>query len=132
MSTHPQIANKLVMVDFDGTIVPWGPLMGTKEPFTGVASALARCHRQGYRIGIFTSRMSRTWAVYEAGEDDADAFLTDQYHYIAEMLSNHNVPFDFITAEKIPAEAYFDDKAIGVPYPGTLPGALVAFLNDNS
>jgi len=64
---HPPIANRLIMVDFDGTIVPWGELMASRPPFPGVADALRRFRDAGWRIGIFTSRMSRTWAAAAAG-----------------------------------------------------------------
>ena len=102
---HPPIANKLVMVDFDGTIVPWGPLMETRPPYEGVAEAMLGLRRKGYRIGIFTSRLSPTWMRY------ASTSRAQQVAYISTLLERHGIPFDFITAEKLPAEAYFDDKA---------------------
>ena len=105
MSNHPPIANKLVMVDFDGTIIPWGPLMQPRAPFDGVAEALQMLSRKGFRIGIFTSRLSPTWMKY------AGTTAYEQQTYIATILAQHDIPYDLITAEKLPAEAYFDDKA---------------------
>lgn len=105
---HPPIANKVVCIDFDGTIVPWGPLMAPKEPFPGVAQAIRELKARGYRIVIFTSRLSETWI----GDENQD--LGDQLAYVADILTDHRIPFDDITADKVPAEAYFDDKAITV------------------
>lgn len=122
-------AHHIIMVDFDGTIIPWGPLMERRDPYPGVAAAMQALLVHGYRIGIFTSRMSRSWAIHTVGEAEADAFLAQQYEYVRGVLETHDIPFSFITAEKVPAEAYFDDRAIGVP-PGTLAGALVHFARE--
>lgn len=115
---HPPIANKLALIDFDGTIVPWGPLMGEKNLEPGALEAIVAFRTAGYRIGIFTSRMSRKWAisvvnerVEDPHESDIGDFLSEQYAYVYETLVRHGVPFDFITAEKMPAEFYIDDKA---------------------
>jgi hypothetical protein len=112
---HPPIAAGLVMIDFDGTIVPWGPLMGDKEPEPGAIDAVQAFERAGYRIGIFTSRMSETWACSVTGEGPLHLktlkFLQDQKMYVEATLRRHNIPFHFITAEKVPAVAYIDDKA---------------------
>lgn len=97
------------MVDFDGTIVPWGPLMADKAPFDGVAEALQQLKDEGYRIGIFTSRMSGTWCT------KARTTMVIQRMYVAEILNRYDIPFDFITGEKMPAVAYFDDMAVHVP-----------------
>lgn len=111
---RPPIADRLALIDFDGTIVPWGPLMGDKEPLPGAAEAIRALREAGYRIGIFTSRMSRTWARSVVGSGPAVAqFLVEQRRYVEATLSRHNIPFDFITAEKMPAQFYVDDKAIG-------------------
>lgn len=104
-SNHPPMANRLVMVDFDGTIVPWGPLMEPRPPYEGAAEAMQKLRAAGYRIGIFTSRLSPAWM------KQAGTTRDEQVAYIEHLLVMHGVPFDFITAEKLPAEAYFDDKA---------------------
>lgn len=111
MADHPPIANKVVCIDFDGTIVPWGPLMARKEPFNGVPEAIRRLKELGYTIVIFTSRLSPAWFRNE-GHD-----VEEQYEYVALTLRAAGIPYDRITSEKVPAEAYFDDKAIRVSYP---------------
>ena len=125
MSNHPRIANKLIMVDFDGTIVPWGPLMADKEPFPGVAAAMQQLKEWGFRLGIFSSRMSPTWTA------SAKTTVTAQEEYIRTLLTRYGVPFDFITAEKVPAIAYFDDMAHHVP-DGQLGKLLLRFGEANS
>ena len=112
---HPPIAEKLALIDFDGTIVPWGPLMGDKTPTPGAKEAIDLLVQSGYRIGIFTSRMSRTWAESVKGRSwtAQNIFLEDQWEYVKRTLDAHGIPFEFITAEKVPAEFYIDDKAIG-------------------
>lgn len=135
----PPIAAKLVLVDFDGTIVPWGPLMGDKEPIPGTVGAMRALRSAGFRIGIFTSRMSETWvrSVLEIPQGippiQSDKlhifdFLARQRSYVADILNRHGIPFDFITAEKMPAEVYFDDKAVGVNETFTLAHAIAEFL----
>lgn len=114
----PPQAKGLVMVDFDGTIVPWGELMGWKVPFDGVQEAMADMREAGYRIGIFTSRMSTKWCL------EARTTLTIQHAYVSEILQAHGIPYDFITGEKLPAMAYFDDMAVHVP-----DGELASLLN---
>ena len=111
--THPPIADKLVMVDFDATIAEWGPLMGDKSIIPGAADAIRRLKDEGYRVGIFTSRLSRTWARSVVGGGPAvAAFITQQEMYVRTILDKNDIPFDFVTAEKMPAAAYIDDKAI--------------------
>lgn len=105
MSNHPPMANRLIMVDFDGTIVPWGPLMERRPPYPGVAEAMQKLRAAGYRLGIFTSRLSPAWI------ENAKTTRAEQMNYIKSLLDAFNIPFDFMTAEKLPAEAYFDDKA---------------------
>lgn len=134
---HPPMASKLVLVDFDSTIIPWGPLMEVRVPFPGVPEAMRKLKDAGYTIGIFTSRMSRKWIEHEVGED-ADGmisvkavadFMIAQRDHVTKILNDHGIPFDLITAEKIPSAAYFDDKAIGIRPNYPLNVAIEDFLN---
>lgn len=112
---HPPIADKLILVDFDQTLVKWGPLMGVKELLPGARETIMTLIARGYRIAIFTSRMSRTWIESVVGKDD-DAvaeFMAAQHVFVTETLGRFGIPFEFITAEKVPSEFYIDDKAIG-------------------
>jgi hypothetical protein len=119
---HPPIANKVACIDFDGTIVPWGPLMAPKDPFPGVPDQIRALKAAGYSIVIFTSRFSPTW------QEAQDIDPMGQYQYIVDTLHAHDIPYDHITAEKIPAEVYFDDKAIQVSADYPLDHAILDFL----
>lgn len=104
---HSPVAHRVVCVDFDGTIVKWGPLMqkharGNK----GAAKAIRAFKKAGYTVVIFTSRLSPTW--HESSGED----MQTQANYVYETLKNLNIPYDYMTAEKIPAQFYIDDKAI--------------------
>lgn len=112
---HSPVAERVALIDFDGTIVPWGPLMGQKDPLPGAVEGIRYLAGLGYTIVIFTSRLSKTWARSVVGDGGAaiTAFLNEQEEYVREHLIRHRIPFSYITAEKVPAEFYIDDKAIG-------------------
>jgi hypothetical protein len=95
---HPPVAAGTVCVDFDGTIFPFGAV-----------SAVKQLKDRGYRIVIFSSRFSRTWHEHEGW--DHEVALAEQKRLVAKALDAHGIPYDDMTAEKIPALAYFDDKA---------------------
>lgn len=107
---HPPMADKLLMVDFDKTIVPWGPLMEPKDPLPGAVDAIKALVARGYRIGIFTSRLSQSWLLSAFGM--VEFKHEEQEAYVRETLDRAGIPYEFVTAEKLPAEAYIDDKAI--------------------
>ena len=79
-------------------------------PFVGAVDAIRAFKSAGYTIVIFTSRMSPTWWESE-GMDMKEAYVT-QSSFCKQRLDNFGIPFDRITAEKVPAEYYIDDKAI--------------------
>lgn len=104
---HAPIAEKVVCVDFDSTIFPWGPLIDYEaKPIAGAVNAVRAFVDKGWKVVIFTSRMSHTWLA-DAGEEE-------RVHrdYISYLCARWGIPFDYITGEKIPAQAYIDDKAI--------------------
>lgn len=140
MKTHPPLVNGVVAVDFDGTIIPWGPLMARRKPFPGVPQAMRALREAGFRIVIFTSRMSPSWLA-DASLSGLDA-LGDQYPegtfteaaqaaFITKTLTDAGIPFDSITSEKVPAQAYFDDKAVAVRIAHPLDLAISEFLLTN-
>jgi len=104
------ITPKRIMVDLDGTIHRYskgfqdGSLYD--DPFPQAKEALQKLKSQGFEIVIFTSRVSPEVVAYY-GEN-----LKDQYINIANWLSNNEIPFDRITASKLDADFYIDDRAI--------------------
>lgn len=125
----PPVAAKTVCVDFDETIFPWGNLMDQgKKPIDGAVSALQLLKDFGYRIVIMTSRLSSKWLIDEW--EDPDEAHDEQVEYISSMLRAHGIPFDEITADKPPAEAYFDDKAWRVTAKQPLLWAVAEFLDE--
>jgi hypothetical protein len=109
--THPPIANKVICVDYDATLVPWGGLDETPVPLDYAREAMNIFKRMWYKIVILTSRMSPTWWKAE-GWGNSHQVSTYWWNSVADVLERHDIPFDMITAEKVPAEYYIDDKAL--------------------
>lgn len=107
---HPPVAAGVVCVDFDGTIAPWGDLFGFPPPLPGAKDFLKYLRDNGYTIVIFTSRLSTVWHASE-GRDPASGIL-EQVEYLQEYFNRYDLEADQVTAEKVPAVAYIDDKAI--------------------
>lgn len=110
--THPPVAEGVVLVDFDGTLYPWGQMFDAPEPIDGSGAAVRLLKELGFTIGIFTSRLSPFW--HESEGRDPETAIKAHLSYIEYVCNRDNIPFDFITAEKVPAVAYFDDKAYRV------------------
>jgi hypothetical protein len=107
---HPPVARRVVCVDFDGTIFPFGNLFNVNaQPIPGAVGAMRALKEAGYHIVVFSSRFSAAWHRHE-GWDHVVA-MREQAEFCEAMLDRWQIPFDDFTAEKIPAEAYFDDKA---------------------
>lgn len=128
MANHPPSAEGVVLVDFDGTLAPWGALWDVKEFLPGAIDAVRLLHELGYKIVIFTSRLSPSWHVAE-GRDPTFGPLA-QRDYLERLLIEHGIPFDFITAEKIPAVLMLDDKAMRVTSERPLLEAVRDFIAD--
>ena len=105
---YPPEAHRVVCVDFDGVLYPFGFLYESPEPMPGARRALTRLRQRGYRIVIFTSRLSPSWLMSSGHSAD------EQRAYISRLLYRDGIPFDDLTAEKVPAVAYLDDRAIRV------------------
>lgn len=127
---HPPLANGTVCVDLDGTIIPWGPLMGVREAFPGVSEMMHMLREAGYRIVILTSRLSEAWWKSEATarHKNLDAFRSQQIGHVIKLLEINDIPYDLVTSEKVPAEVYFDDKAIRITKDYPLDHAIELFL----
>lgn len=132
----PPSARRVACVDFDNTLFPWGPLFKLGAPFDGVVNAMQKLREAGYRIVILTSRASETWHRAECakfGYEDSYEFASVNLLYVKEMLDMYSIPFDIITAEKVPAEVYFDDKAIRVlPFGHEFEFAVERFLRQSA
>lgn len=103
---------KRVMIDLDNTIHKYskGYVDGNiyDDPFDGARDAINWLKDNGYEIVIFTTRASPSNAVEMGG---------DEKHEIAKVqawLKQHDIYFDRITADKISADFYIDDKAIPI------------------
>jgi hypothetical protein len=124
---HPPVAEGVVCVDFDGTIAPWGDLFGFPEPLPGAREFLEWLVDTGYTVVIFTSRLSTVWHNSE-GRDPARAIL-EQVEYLQEYFRRYELPADSVTAEKIPAIAYIDDKALNYRDWDSASAAFKAIVN---
>lgn len=100
------MAHGVLLVDFDGTIYPWGPLDDDAPPLPGAVRAIADLRADGYTVRIFSSRVSHKWAEV-AGES-----ITEQGVLMEERLDKDGIEHDGIAYEKEPAEHYIDDRAI--------------------
>lgn len=103
---YPPEAHRVIAVDFDGTLFPFGYIASEPDPLPGAAEAMRRLKDHGYRLVIFTSRLSLRWLA-SAGYSEAE-----MRESVERQLRRHEIPFDEITGEKLPAEAYIDDRAI--------------------
>lgn len=128
---HPPVAKGIVCVDFDGTIFPFGQMdVEDTEPIAGAAEAVRTLKSMGYQIVIFSSRFSRKWHEHEGW--DHEQALDEQLRLVRAALMVWNIPWDRMTAEKIPAVAYFDDKAYRAAGPAGLLTAVQQFLQEEA
>lgn len=93
-------------MDYDATLFPAAELLAEPDPEPGAVEAMRRLKAAGFRIVIFTSRLSEHWL------DAAGYRADDQLDLIEGQLRRHGIPYDEITADKLPCEAYIDDRAI--------------------
>jgi hypothetical protein len=100
------------MIDLDGTIHKYsqGYSDGSiyDDPFEGAREVINWLKSHGYEIVIFTTRASKQ----NADEMGGDA--SEEIHKVADWLNKNDIYFDRITAEKLAADFYIDDKAISI------------------
>lgn len=123
-----------VCVDFDNTIIPWGPIWRFSRPVSGVRDAMKELERQGYYIYILTSRLSERYcrqAYLINGFKTQLDFALQQKDHVQFILDLYGIPYDEIGAEKVPAIAYFDDLAVRVTPEYPLPAAIYDFIEGN-
>lgn len=101
-----EIDAKRILIDFDQVIhkysVGWIEGIIYDEEISGVKEVINEFKKDGYEIIIFTCRLSETAHGKEG--------VQTQRKMIEEWLKEHNIQVDGITAEKLPAEIYIDDR----------------------
>jgi len=103
---------KRAMIDLDGTIHKYS--QGYKDgsiydsPFDGAKEVIDWLKSNGYEIVIFTTRASK------ANADELGGDYKEQIRQIIKWLKKNDIYFDKITAEKLAAQFYIDDKAIHI------------------
>jgi len=101
---------KRVMVDFDKTIYSytsgWNDGLLYDDPFPEARDGIEWLRSRGFEIMIFTTRASPEMAK-ENGNN-----VGDQIQNVENWLTNNDIYYDGITAEKLPADFYIDDKAV--------------------
>lgn len=102
------VNTKRVMIDFDGTIHKYseGWKDGTvyDEPIPGAKQFIDQLKNNDFEVVVFTSRLS----VSSLGQDVAN----EQKEMIEDWLDEYDIVVDGVTAEKLPAVAYVDDRAV--------------------
>ncbi len=101
-----------IMVDFDRTIHEFSQGWVQDEPydppFPEAKHALETLKNFGFEVIIFTTRLSETNA------RDMGADVAYQRKLLKDYFEKYQLPYDFITAEKIAAEFYIDDHAVRI------------------
>ena len=96
-----------VMVDFDGTIHKyskrWHDGTPYDPPFEKARESIMFLKSLGFEIVIFTARLS---------EENGD--VAGQTKMLEEWLEKYDIPYDRMTAEKLAAEFYIDDKVVRI------------------
>ena len=108
-------AQRVICVDFDLTLVAWGSLDALPEPLPGAVMAVRALQSLGYEVVIFTSRLSPTWWAAHVGNGetrDIEDFGTEQRAIVVGALAAMGLEGLRVTAEKVPALAYIDDRAV--------------------
>jgi len=100
------------MIDLDGTIHKYsqGYSDGSiyDDAFDGAREVIKWLKNNGYEIVIFTTRASKENAI-TTGND-----IQEEIDKVSDWLITNNIYFDRITAEKLAADFYIDDKAINI------------------
>jgi len=104
---------KRAMIDLDLTIHKYSKGYQDGEiyddAFNGAKQVIDWLRKKGYEIVIFTTRASK------ANADELGGDHKKQIKKVGQWLKKHDIYFDKITAEKLAADFYIDDKAIHIP-----------------
>lgn len=100
------------MIDLDRTIHKysrsWDDGTMYDDPIPGAKKVIEWLKSKGFEIVIFTTRASAENAE-EHGQD-----VSEQIQIVENWLSNNDIYYDRVTAEKLNADFYIDDKAIHI------------------
>ncbi|MHA1816066.1 MAG: hypothetical protein ACTSX1_08680 [Candidatus Heimdallarchaeaceae archaeon] len=103
---------KRAMIDLDKTIHKYSKGYKAGEiyddAFNGAKAVINWLMKKGYEIVIFTTRASKQNA------DETGGDHKDQIKKVGKWLRDKDIYFDRITAEKLAADFYIDDKAISI------------------
>jgi hypothetical protein len=106
MGQYAPIGEGVLLVDYDGTLFPWAPLFADVEPLPGAVEAMKKLREAGYKLRIYSSRLSSAW-LYTEGESHGR-----QVAHMVAMLDKYGIPWDGFAYDKEPAQHYIDDRAI--------------------
>lgn len=100
---------KNIVVDFDGTIMPYS-FPEVDKPFPSTRFALNEIKKMGYNIIIHSVRTASYW--YMIGDNKIPR-NENQVELIKNYMIENNLPFDAIwLADKPLAKYYIDDRAL--------------------
>lgn len=103
---YAPVAAGVILVDYDGTIFPWGPLYQSVPPMPGAYEAMNDLYAAGYTLRIFSSRCSPKWL------NDAGQSLAKNIKHMLTELEKYGIPHHGVAQTKEPAIHYIDDRAI--------------------
>ena len=99
-----------VLIDFDGPLHKYSKGYGDgdlyDEPSEGSKEFIDWLKGKGYQVVIFTTRASKTNADEQGGNYKKEILKIENW------LKQYDIYYDLITAEKLHADIYIDDKAI--------------------
>ena len=103
---------KRILIDLDNTIHKyskgWADGQIYDDAYSGAKESIDWLKNQGYEIVIFTTRLSKE-NCNEYGQN-----LQEQVINVENWLHDHDIYFDRLTAEKLGAYFYVDDRAITI------------------
>lgn len=102
---HPPMADKVALIDFDGTLFPFGFLFDFPPPLPGAIEGVKALQKAGYSVWIFTSRLHPEWL------KSVDQSESEHIRYIYQIMNKHGIAIEGVTDRKMPAAVYIDDKA---------------------
>jgi hypothetical protein len=105
----PYAPTKTVLVDFDGTIMPFSWPNKPRMPFPGAVEAINWLYDNGYYVVIFTARV---WSGWDRVDPEGKHNTKNARAAVAAYCQNHNIPYHEISSEKRPCLFIIDDSAI--------------------